>query len=509
MFLSIFLACILTISIAKCGTEKNVDCKYSGSKIPICTTLHRNRTLIEMFGVIGNFGSGKTCERSVAKLIDHVARAHNEFYKRNRINNEELDYIVTLGNNAYNSGSPEDIDNALSKVYGKYIIHGSTLEWPLNSNDTYTFLQNTNSSPEFRFFPTLGTVDQNKVEWENPSSLPYTNYFKYISDLPPSDTSDFPGMWYSFSKSKYLNWFSLNSNGQLYTQKEWLKEALSESPSESLNIVFFHHNPVGSIDKPHLSMAMEYAQWGASMVMAAGDSDVYERLFLCDGGGRVSSTCKGIPYVLNSIGGHGINSIRGCRRYPGSIRSYDKNLGFVFGLLSKSKSGPPRPEVNFCLYSLENHGSIQDSWKIELSKKKKNKDDTINKMQNGVQNVATKYLFIALIVGILILCCGISIYSLTCWRCQKTKFMRLPTHINENVIPDTIHLTLDNHSDHHSDHQELFNHKDQFLTPRGISAIEEKVDQKLQEFTNELNEMRKTLAAKEKGDSETTILEGV
>lgn len=190
----------------------NVHFPYNGK----CGKIGIDRTVTDIFSIIGDFGDGKDGEKEVARLMDHVAKYHNHEY-RDHQNNSEMDFVVTVGDNAYPSGFPENIDASISSIYGKYIYHAKKCSYlpghpKKEPGEEYLFAQNKNTSSKQRFFPCLGNHDS--LYKEN-SEQYYLAYFDYLKNYPP-----YNGKKYTVRISKHIQLFILDSNDHNWLYQE-------------------------------------------------------------------------------------------------------------------------------------------------------------------------------------------------------------------------------------------------------------------------------------------------
>jgi tartrate-resistant acid phosphatase type 5 len=152
------------------------------------------------FAVIGDYGSGSAAESDVADLVRSWSP----------------DFILTTGDNNYNNGSADTIDENIGKFYHEFIYpyYGSYGE----------------GAQVNRFFPSLGNHD-----WRTPGAQPYLDYFS----LPGNER------YYDFT---------------------W-------------GLVVFHHAPYSSGDHGSNSWMQKwkFAEWGADVVLS-GHDHTYERI---------------------------------------------------------------------------------------------------------------------------------------------------------------------------------------------------------------------------------------
>jgi tartrate-resistant acid phosphatase type 5 len=207
------------------------------------------------FAVIGDYGAISAPERDIANLISSW----------------NPDFIITVGDNNYPSGSASTIDRAIGQYFHEYIYpyHGEFGA----------------GAAENRFFPTLGNHD-----WLTNGAQPYLDYFS----LPNNER------YYDFVWGP-VHFFMLDSDSNepdgvssSSIQAQWLKAQMSTSFSP-WNLVAFHHAPYSSgLHGPTTWMRWPFQEWGASAVLS-GHDHTYERL-----------EENGIPYFVNGVGGGAI-----------------------------------------------------------------------------------------------------------------------------------------------------------------------------------------------------------
>lgn len=205
-----------------------------------------------IFGVIGDYGLASQNEADVANLV----KSWNP------------DFIVTVGDNNYPSGSAWSIDQNIGQYYHEYI-------YPYKG-------KYGNGSATKRFFPALGNHD-----WGVNRAKPHLNYFD------PHKQKTF----YDFVQGP-VHFFILNSNKEepdgvssTSPQARWLKKGLAASTS-AFNVVVFHHPPYSSgRHGSNTYMRWPFKNWGADVIFS-GHDHIYERLLV-----------DGIPYFVNGIGG--------------------------------------------------------------------------------------------------------------------------------------------------------------------------------------------------------------
>ena len=232
-----------------------------------------SQTLIR-FAVIGDYGLAGQPEQDVSALVKSWTP----------------DFIVTLGDNNYSTGSAAEIDANIGQYYHDYI-------YPYQGSYGAGATAN-------KFFPALGNHD-----WETPNAQPYLDYF----GLPGNER------YYDFIQGP-IHFYVLDSDPRepdgtsaSSIQALWLKNGLYASTSP-WQVVLMHHAPYSSSSHgSNTYMQWDYKGWGADAVLA-GHDHTYERIVM-----------DGLPYFVNGLGGNSI--------YPfytpvvGSEVRYNNNYG--------------------------------------------------------------------------------------------------------------------------------------------------------------------------------------
>lgn len=206
------------------------------------------------FAAIGDYGKDSSGELAVAQMIDGW----------------NVDLVITLGDNNYNSGAASTIDKNIGKYYQQY-IH------PYKGSYGDGSATNIN-----RFWPSLGNHD-----WYATNAQPYLDYFT----LPNNER------YYDFVRGP-VHFFVIDSDGkepdgitQTSPQANWIKQAMADSTAP-WKIVYMHHAPYSSGSHgSNSTLQWPFEAWGASAVLAGHDHD-FERL-------QVGN----IPYFVNGLGG--------------------------------------------------------------------------------------------------------------------------------------------------------------------------------------------------------------
>ena len=204
------------------------------------------------FAVIGDYG----VESEDAERVANVVMGWSP------------DFIITVGDNNYQSGSAHTIDQNIGQYYHTYIG---------NYQGTYGI-----GAEQNRFFPAMGNHDT-KTE----DGAPYLDFF----DLPGNER------YYDFVRGP-VHFFVVNStieepDGTVASsaQARWLQARLAASTS-AFNIVYMHHAPYSSgRHGPHERVQWPFRQWGADAVLS-GHDHTYERIVQ-----------DGLSYFVNGLGG--------------------------------------------------------------------------------------------------------------------------------------------------------------------------------------------------------------
>jgi len=257
------------------------------------------------FAVIGDYGAGGGPEADVAGLVESWAP----------------EFVLTVGDNNYPSGSADTIDDHIGQFYHQFI-------------DPYLGEYGEGADTN-RFFPTLGNHD-----WDTPSAQPYLDYFS----LPENER------YYDFVWGP-VHFFAIDSDSRepdgvssSSLQAQWLQSRLGVSQSP-WQIVYFHHAAYSSgLHGSTAWMQWPFAAWGADAVLA-GHDHTYERIFR-----------DGIVYFVNGLGG-------GAKYYfgtpiEGSQFRYNEDYGAML-----VEAGPERVLFQF----IDRAGQVIDSYEVTAS----------------------------------------------------------------------------------------------------------------------------------------------
>ncbi len=228
------------------------------------------------FAVIGDYGSGDKNARSVAELVKSW----------------QLDFIITVGDNNYPTGSAETIDYNIGQFYAEFISPYVGAFGPGGAKNL--------------FFPTLGNHD-----WDSDGAQPYFNYFSLPGNERYYDFRWGPVHFFALDG----DWREPDGVGSSSTQAQWLKEHLAASDAP-WKVVYGHHPPYTSgYQGPVKWMRWPFKEWGADIYLAGHDHD-YERLEV-----------DGFPYIVNGLGGGAIYSFE--KPIPGSLVRYNDGYGAI------------------------------------------------------------------------------------------------------------------------------------------------------------------------------------
>ena len=227
----------------------------------VSETLERRDLLTTAhFGVIGDFGFAGTPEADVANLV----KSWNP------------EFILTVGDNNYDTGSAATIDANIGQYYHEFI-------------GDYTGSYGAGSATN-RFIASLGNHDWGTKSGTPALPTPYLNYFT----LPGNER------YFKFSAGP-IDFFAIDSDpnepdgtSSTSTQALWLQTQLAASTA-AWQVVYFHHAAYSSGSHgSNATMQWPFQQWGADLILA-GHDHTYERL-----------NVNGLPYFVNGLGGKSI-----------------------------------------------------------------------------------------------------------------------------------------------------------------------------------------------------------
>ena len=206
------------------------------------------------FAVIGDFGLAGVNEAAVSAMV-HLW---------------DVDFILTTGDNNYETGSSSTIDANIGQYYYDFIA-------------PYSGAYGSGSASGNQFFPSLGNHD-----WGTGNVQAHLDYFS----LPGNER------YYDFVRGP-VHFFALDSDSHepdgtssVSAQAAWLQAAMAGA-TEPWKVVYFHHPPYSSSSSHGSTPGMQwpFKEWGADAVLA-GHDHTYERLAV-----------DGLSYFVNGLGG--------------------------------------------------------------------------------------------------------------------------------------------------------------------------------------------------------------
>ena len=212
------------------------------------------------FAIIGDYGANTVAEGQVSNLV----------------HSWNPEFILTTGDNNYESGLLSTIDTNIGKYYHDTIS-------PYIGNFGAGAVTN-------KFWPCAGNHDWGNIA-NNPTGLnPYLAYFTLPGNERYYDQAVGP-----------VRFFMLDSDGNepdgntsTSIQANWLQNRLLLT-SEPWKLVFMHHPPYSSSQHGSSTyMRWPFGTWGADFIFA-GHDHTYERIF------RDNRT-----YIVNGLGGKSI-----------------------------------------------------------------------------------------------------------------------------------------------------------------------------------------------------------
>jgi hypothetical protein len=239
---------------------------------------------VTRFAAIGDFGAMGDAERRVAELVL----------------GQQPEFVITLGDNNYPTGSADTIDVNIGRFYSSLIAPYKGHFGP--------------GAKENRFFPSLGNHD-----WMTAGARPYLDYFT----LPGNER------YYELERGN-AHVFSIDSDPHepdgidpRSVQAEWLKERAGAS-KKPFQIAYMHHPPYSSARHgSSFVMRWPYEEWGIDLVLA-GHDHTYERI-----------EAEGLTYVVNGLGGNMPYPFGD--PLPGSKVRFNQAHGAMFFELSKDE----------------------------------------------------------------------------------------------------------------------------------------------------------------------------
>jgi tartrate-resistant acid phosphatase type 5 len=242
------------------------------------TTMSNAPVVTSSFAVIGDYGVDDKSEHRVSALVKRW----------------DPDYVVTVGDNNYEEGGADTIDENVGKYFAKY-IGGYAGDYG-------------EGSKENRFWPSVGNHD-----WTPDGSVqPYVDYF----DALPNNKR-----YYDFVVGQ-IHFFVVDSDrhepdGITFdsVQGHWIQQRMLAA-TECFKVVVFHHPPFSS-GNPRFTetkMRWPFREWGADLVMS-GHQHNYERMEV-----------DGVTYLIVGLGGAD-NRFDFFETQPGSVVRYNAEFG--------------------------------------------------------------------------------------------------------------------------------------------------------------------------------------
>lgn len=268
------------------------------------------------FAVIGDFGdeTNDVAERAVADMV----KGWNP------------DFIITTGDNNYESGKAATLDQNVGQYYSEFIY-------------PYTGSYTGGQAPN-RFFPALGNHD-----WGSNDIQPYLDYFP-ISTSPANTGSSGNERYYDFIQGP-VHFFAVDNDTKepdgatdSSKQAKWLRREMTNSPMP-WQLVYLHHAPYSSGIR-HGSIVPSqwpFAEWGADAVLAGHDHS-YERI-----------RQEGIIYFVNGLGGRPLRGF--ADPVPGSEVRYSDDYGAM--LVEATPT-----QITFSFYAITDGGTLIDQYTI-------------------------------------------------------------------------------------------------------------------------------------------------
>lgn len=258
---------------------------YSCSKLDVNNSIEFETNIKAdsiVFAVIGDFGKAGGPEEEVANMVKSW----------------DPDFIITTGDNNYETGSLKTIKKNISDYYGDYIYNfDAPVEYQCKGK---AFNDGVN-----RFFPSPGNHDA----YFSKNLDPYLSFFT----LPERET------YYHFIWGP-VSFYSLNSvTGNRSEQKKWLTDLLSQSGTP-YNVVYFHHSPYTT--GPHGNdegMQWDFFSLNADIVMT-GHDHIYSRIEKRDE--------EGMYYIVNGSGGKSLYDCESGRLPEDEFQTYCYDIDY-------------------------------------------------------------------------------------------------------------------------------------------------------------------------------------
>ncbi|WP_257454957.1 metallophosphoesterase [Archangium lipolyticum] len=243
------------------------------------------------FTAMGDFGTGGTAQSQVLKLLAQPSRAG--------------EFLLALGDNAYESGTEADFQDHMFKPMAALLR--ATPIFPAPGNHEYV----TNQGQPY--------LDNFYLPANNPEKS--ERYYSF----------DWGPVHFASLDSNCVIGLATSDRCTLAAQKSWLAQDLAAT-KRPWKVVFFHHPTWSSGEHgSQLKMRREFAplfeQYGVDLVLTGHDHN-YERSKPMKGDAVAASGTRGIVYMVVGSGGASL------RAFPGSQPSWtafrdNTNAGYL------------------------------------------------------------------------------------------------------------------------------------------------------------------------------------
>ncbi len=272
------------------------------------------------FAVVGDYGKSNNTAFQVAEMIKTW----------------DPDFIITTGDNNYESGLLSMMEENIGQFYGDYIYNYDAPE-DLRCNGK-AFEDRIN-----RFFPSPGNHDY----YGTNSLRPYLTFFT----LPGKE------VYYEFIWGP-VHLFSINSmayleEGLFAEQKRWFMERIKSSESP-FKIAYFHHPPYSTGKHGnHTAMQWDFKQSGVTSVIT-GHDHLYARIH--------KRSEPGLVYFINGAGGKSLHQCKQDALNPDKFDAicYDDNFGAMLVTVTHNR-------MIFMFSSIDQQDPFVDSCIIQLN----------------------------------------------------------------------------------------------------------------------------------------------
>jgi len=284
-----------------------------------------------LFAVWTNFPSDARSEPFTFAVVgDYGAAAApgywpGEGYVATMIDQWDPDIVITTGDNNYQWGSAETIDENIGQFYSQYI-----------GNYQGDYGEGAGNEPgDNRFFPVIGDHDwATKVPVDDLFlPKPFLDYFT----LPGEgfENSSENELFYDFRIGD-THFFAYDTSAPQPARRDinspqaaWLKTELEESDA-AWKVVYLHFPPFASDQRSTPIIQLPYQEWGADVVFA-GHSHIYERLLVNN------RRNDNFLYITSGVGGKSLApDSRFINPVVGSYVKFNKSHGAVLVTIDDS-----------------------------------------------------------------------------------------------------------------------------------------------------------------------------